>query len=317
MTTLKDLGEQGLLRRLAPFWAAPHPGVSVGVGDDGAVLALTGELVVTVDLLVEGVHFSPTTTPPHAVGWRACAANLSDLAAMGAAPLGLVVGLGLPTETTVAWVEDVYRGIVACNPVPIVGGDTCRAPHRTLSITALGQVGKGRAFLRSGCRVGDVLMVTGPFGGSRAGLAVLQDPDRYQNLPSWATEAVIRAHQYPVPRLDAVAPLQQLPQPVGAMDTSDGLADALVQMAQLSGVGLVVDLTQVPITSATRLVAQEQALAWALYGGEDFELLVSLPPASPVDYPLQLIGRVVAQHPGEVRDTQDHPITRMAAFTHF
>jgi len=201
--------------------------------------------------------------------------------------------------------------------VPIVGGDTCRARQAMLSITALGQVAPGRAFLRSSCQVGDILAVTGPFGGSRAGLAVLQHPQDYEQLAPEVRAAVIRAHQYPIPRLEAAARLQQLPRPVAAMDTSDGLADALVQMAQLSQVGLVVALDQIPITAATRAVAQDQALAWALYGGEDFELLVSLPAGAVVDYPLQIIGRVVGDHPGQVCDSQGQPLGRDQAFAHF
>ena len=137
--TIADLGEQGLLQRLQPFCA---PGV---VGDDGAVLQPSpGQaLVVTTDTLVEGVHFSATTTPPEAVGWRSAAANLSDLAAMGALPLGLTVALALPSTCSVAWLEGLYQGLAQCvgdYGTAIVGGDLCRAPHLVVSITALGEV---------------------------------------------------------------------------------------------------------------------------------------------------------------------------------
>ncbi|WP_218082056.1 thiamine-phosphate kinase [Anthocerotibacter panamensis] len=322
MATLRDCSEAGLLQILAPFFAAPDAGLVVGAGDDAAVLRGTGDLVVTMDLLLEGVHFSPQTTPAHAVGWRACAANLSDLAAMGATGVGLLVGLGLPPETQLSWVEGVYQGLTDCaRPwgVPIVGGDTCRSRQLGLSITALGRVAEGRAWLRSDCRPGDLLVVTGPLGGSRAGLEVLLDPERFVYHDPEHVRWAVQAHQYPQPRLDWVAPLQQLNTSIAAMDTSDGLADALVQMAQKSGVGMVVDLSQIPLTPAVRALGADKALDWALYGGEDFELLLSLPPPvlARIAHPgLQVIGQVIASS-ATVHDTAGHPIEREQAFAHF
>lgn len=132
---VNDIGEQGLLKKLQLFC----PGDIVG--DDGAVLSVNPQeqLVITTDVLVDGVHFSDRTTPPETVGWRAAAANLSDLAAMGATPIGITVGLSLPGELTVTWVEKLYQGLTNClrqYQTSIVGGDICRSPIITISITA-------------------------------------------------------------------------------------------------------------------------------------------------------------------------------------
>ena len=283
LETAADIGELGLIERLKPFCADV-------VGDDGALVSVAPEnkLVVTTDVLVEGVHFSDRTTPPHSVGWRAAAANLSDLAAMGAEALGITVGLGLPPETKWHWVEDLYRGMFDCLEQyggSIVGGDLCRSAQRMVSITALGQVRPGRAVYRRTARPGETVVVTGAHGLSRAGLALL--------LSEFADEGVvdaiarsrwIEAHQYPVPRFDAIAHLQNItlnlsPYPiVSGMDSSDGLANALLQMSGRSGVGVDLVRSRLPIPSAlAAFVGAEKALDWTLYGGEDFELVLCLP----------------------------------------
>ncbi len=147
--TVGQLGEQGLLKLVQQFCPADV------VGDDAAVLATNpGEsIVITTDVLVDNVHFSDRTTPPHSAGWRAMAANLSDLAAMGAQPLGMTIGLGLPPTTSVSWVEALYQGMSDCLQQfggAIVGGDIVRSPVRTIAITALGQVQPAQVITRSG-----------------------------------------------------------------------------------------------------------------------------------------------------------------------
>ncbi len=319
LSAISGLGELGLLKVLAPFITQFNEHWPLGVGDDGAILRVPGDVIVTMDLLFDGVHFSDQTTPAHSVGWRAACANLSDLAAMGATGVGLIVGLGLPATTPLAWVEALYQGIQDCaGTVPIVGGDTCRSKTRTVAITALGQVTPGRAFLRSQAHVGDLLVITGPVGGAQAGLTLLLNPEYYPEAPIQTRQQLIQRHQYPRPRLDWVGPLQKLTGPVGAMDTSDGLADALIQMAQASGVGMILDCSQIPLAAIN--LDPEQALAWALWGGEDFELLLSVPP-SQLDLIQALdptvIGQVVAQNPGHVWTTTGEAITRQQAFAHF
>ena len=173
---VRELGEQGLLRRLLAFCP---PEI---VGDDAAVLTVQSgrSLVVTTDVLVDGVHFSDRTTAPEDAGWRAAAANLSDLAAMGAMPLGITVGLAVPGDLTVDWVERMYAGLTQCLQsygTAIVGGDICRSSVTSISITALGEVDPDRIIRRATAQPGNAIVVTGYHGGSRAGLELLLHPE--------------------------------------------------------------------------------------------------------------------------------------------
>ncbi len=280
--TVADLGEQGLLKRLHHFCAADM------VGDDAAVFQCAADhsLVVTTDVLVDGVHFSDGmakpnvyTTSPEDVGWRAVAANLSDLAAMGATPLGITVGLSLPGMIPVTWVERLYQGLSEClqkYQTVLWGGDVTRSPLISVSITAIGQIKPDRVIRRRDAQVGDVILVTGEHGASRAGLELLLHRERQTELTSASCQKLIQAHQRPQPRLDVPPLLRTFP--VGGMDSSDGLADAIIQICRASGLGAIVELDSLPIPpELLQWVSFEQALKWTLYGGEDFELVLTLP----------------------------------------
>lgn len=279
---VRDIGEKGLLERLQRFCPTEI------VGDDAAVLAMQPgqSLVVTTDMLVDGVHFSDATTSPEDAGWRAAAANLSDLAAMGATPMGITVALGLPGDVAVSWVERLYHGMSEClqqHQTPIVGGDVCRSPVINIAITAFGMVEPRQVIRRNTARVGDAIVVTGAHGASRAGLELLLHPEIGQNLSQCDLNSLIQAHQRPKPRLDVLPILWEILAPqskiqVAGMDSSDGLADAVVQLCQMSGVGAKIERSQIPIPAVLEsLVSPEQALNWALYGGEDFELVLCMP----------------------------------------
>ncbi len=310
--TVAEIGEQGLLKRVQAFCP------SAIVGDDAAVLPIEpGKLlVVTSDVLVDDVHFSDRTTPPESAGWRAAAANLSDLAAMGATPLGITVGLGLPPETTVDWVDRLYQGITEClqqyqgtiasqASVGIVGGDLCRSPVRTVAITAFGQVDPNRIIRRSTAQSGDAILVTGFHGSSRAGLELLLNSDAGKSLNDVDRAALIHAHQRPLPRLDLHFPDGR----ISGMDSSDGLADAIVQICRMSGVGAEVDRAAIPIHPALRKwVSPDQALEWALYGGEDFELVLCLPQDAAQKMVLEIKGSVATSIAIVGRITSDSSI---------
>ncbi|MFN4279980.1 thiamine-phosphate kinase [Thermosynechococcus sp.] len=282
MRTLADCGELELIARLRPYC---HREL---IGDDAAVLSLppAEQLVVSTDVLVEGVHFSlgmsgmPATMTPVDVGWRSLAANLSDLAAMGALPLGATVGLAAPRNCPVATVEGIYQGMAACAQAygtGIIGGDTCRSSVLSLSITVLGSAPPEQIIYRDRAQVGDVIVVTGVHGASRAGLECLLHPQWASTVPEELRQAWIQAHQRPQPRLDLVQWLrQQMPPPrLAGMDSSDGLAAAVLQLCQASGVGAVLWAEQIPTVPYGD---RSQALNWALYGGEDFELVLCLAP---------------------------------------
>ncbi|HEY9880276.1 MAG TPA: thiamine-phosphate kinase [Leptolyngbyaceae cyanobacterium] len=282
--TVHNLGELGLLKRLQAFCPRDI------VGDDAAVLSLPPHqrLVVTTDVLVDGVHFSDRTTPPFDVGWRAAAANLSDLASMGATPLGITVGLSLPGETPVAWVEGLYQGMAACLKQfggEIYGGDLCRSKVVTVSITALGTAQPERVLYRHAARPGQAIVATGYHGLSRAGLEVLLHPDNWTNLPDPVCDAWIQAHRRPTPRFDVLPLLWQLGgrvknSSVAAMDSSDGLANAVMQLCRASGVGARVLASHLPLHPDLVIWAgKDRAVNWALYGGEDFELVLCMEPS--------------------------------------
>ncbi|MEM8780183.1 MAG: thiamine-phosphate kinase [Cyanobacteria bacterium P01_G01_bin.49] len=276
---VKELGEQGLLRRLQQFCP---PDI---IGDDGAILSLDPQqqLVVTTDVLVNGVHFSEATTPPDAVGWRAATANLSDLAAMGATPLGVTVGLSLPEDLSITWVEHLYWGMTQClqaYQTAIIGGDICRSKQITISITAFGQVYPHHIMRRSTAKPGDVIVMTGYHGMSRGGLELLLHPHLRSNLTQEMQQRLIAAHQYPKPRLDIIPILWDVMETdrVTGMDSSDGLADAILQISRMSKVGAKIEQSCLcSCASLSEWVSPEQALEWVLYGGEDFELVLCLP----------------------------------------
>ncbi len=280
--TVAEIGELGLLERL--FKYCPRQ----VVGDDAAVLDLPPgqRLVVTTDVLVEGVHFSDRTTGPGDVGWRAVAANLSDLAAMGATPLGITVGLSLPPTTPITWVEKLYGAMATCLEEwggAVLGGDLCRSPVVSLAITALGTAPANEIFYRSSAQPGQVILATGYHGLSRAGLALLLDSHPGQGVAASDRQRWLQAHQRPRPRLDVVAWIRQIGYggSIAAMDSSDGLANAILQICQASGVGACLDPDQLPLDPAlVEWVGLDRALDWCLYGGEDFELILCLPRAT-------------------------------------
>ncbi|NEP16165.1 MAG: thiamine-phosphate kinase [Leptolyngbya sp. SIO4C1] len=319
--TLAELGELGVLARLRPFCTG-------AIGDDAILQQLPADqaLVVTTDVLVDGVHFSDRTAPPHAVGWRAAAANLSDLAAMGAQPLGITVAAALPATTRWAWLEAVYQGMADCLTRyggEILGGDLAQSPVCSLAITALGVVTPAAAIYRHTAQPGWAVVTTGVHGAARAGLALLLDELEADEA---YRQAWIAAHQYPQPRLDAIARLPSLETPIAGMDSSDGLANAVTQLAQASCVGVELMRSRLPIPPGlVETVGPSQAETWTLYGGEDFELVLCLPAAPAADLVNQLggqsavIGQTTAAEGVWLVDAQGQhqPLQEKADFQHF
>ncbi|MDB9527086.1 thiamine-phosphate kinase [Oscillatoria sp. CS-180] len=278
--TVADIGELGLLKRLQHFCAKGS------LDNDAAVLPEADTAhVVTTDLLVEGVHFSDRTTAPEDVGWRAIAANLSDLAAMGAMPIGVTVGLSVPRTIAVDWIERVYQGMSACLSAyggEILGGDVVQSSQVMLAITAIGQVAPRRVIRRDRAQPGHVIVATGEHGASRAGLELLLHPQKGQQVPNQTKQSFIQAHQRPIPRLDWGHQMNTLPdsdfETIAGMDSSDGLANAVLYLCQASGVGARLVRSRLPLPPALAdWVGEQTALDWCLYGGEDFELVLCLP----------------------------------------
>lgn len=225
---------------------------------------------------------------------------------MGAKPLGITIGLSLPGAVAVSWVEELYRGMNEClnrYQTPVVGGDICRSQVISLAITAFGQVNPHRSILRSNARSGDAIVTTGLHGLARGGLELLTNPHLGDRLNARERNSLIEAHQRPLPRLDILPFLEWLPDQIsiGGMDSSDGLADAIEQICRCSGVGAKIEFGALEIPSAlVEITGAETAWDWMLYGGEDFELVLTMPLAVAKDLVKYLggeaaiIGRVTA-----------------------
>ncbi len=275
-----SIGEFELISR---YFArrAPHgteSGVILGIGDDAAVLALPPdtELVAAVDTIVAGRHF-PDATDAQSIGHRALAVNLSDLAAMGATPAWATLALTLPNADP-AWLERFSGGLLdlaEANGVVLVGGDTTRG-HLTVSVQILGHVPRGKALRRSGARDGDLLAVTGTLGDAGAGLAFVTHPPA--NAPRNAVQSLVERFSYPAPRVQFGLAARGIA--TAAMDLSDGLVGDLPKLAQASGLAAHVAVERLPLSAAMQAAApQSQALEWALAAGDDYELLVTVPPS--------------------------------------
>jgi len=279
-------GEFGFIDRLrATYAGAVGDGLATPLGDDAAVLDIPKgrQVVVTTDLLVEGIHFRREWSDAYSIGWKAAAANLSDIAAMGADPTFAFVSLALPPEETVESLERLYDGLSDClnrYGARLAGGDTNSAPQGlTINVTLLGIVPTGTALTRSGAKPGDILLVTGTLGDSAAGLALLEQgsikADNSHTL-------LVNAHRRPQPRIVAARAARATGQVRAAMDVSDGLAGDLPKLCAASGVGAQVLCDSLPLSDALLASAEylgKPALDFALFGGEDFELLLAVPPS--------------------------------------
>lgn len=259
-------GENDWLAWVASFVADTDPQVRIGPGDDAAVLkhdAARGDVVVATDTLVEGVHFTADAAPA-SIGWKAVAVNLSDIAAMGCFPTAVVMTIAAPTGTTRSALESLMQGArdaAAPHRVAIVGGDFSRSPAGLhVTVTALGETRDLEPVRRCGARPGDVLLVTGPLGGS-----------------------ILGRHLSFEPRVDHGLRLNRAHGAHAMIDISDGLSIDLCRMMTASNTGARLIVDQIPVAAAAEQLAAESgrtALEHALDDGEDFELLVALDEAS-------------------------------------
>ncbi|HXF36332.1 MAG TPA: thiamine-phosphate kinase [Actinomycetota bacterium] len=278
-------GEDRLVAAIARVLSGPGPEVRVGVGDDAAVLAPgRGDLLLTTDLLVEGVHFERSWTPPRDLGFKAIAVNVSDVAAMAGSPRYAVVGLGMPPDVDDAWALELLGGMrAACDEhaLWLVGGDLSRAERVVVSVAVVGEAPPGGAVTRTGARPGDRVVVTGWLGAAAGGLLLARGPGRGRALGTEAARVLLAALARPTPRVGEGRTLAR----AGAtamIDLSDGLALDLARLCRASGVGARVTLAAVPVAPALIELRDElgaDPLELALSGGEDYELLATLPPA--------------------------------------
>jgi thiamine-monophosphate kinase len=278
--SIKDLGEFPLIALLTAE-LEKGPGVLLGPGDDAAMVQspASGATLLTCDVSVEGVHFLPSADP-FDIGYKLMTANISDIAAMGGTPLYALITLVLPAATKVSWVDLLYNGIRSCAReygVSVVGGDVSGGSSIVVSATLMGSVDPNRALMRSAAKPGDVVMVSGKLGAAQVGLEIHSGK---VSASGPLAQAALCRHLRPVPRLDLAQSLAD----AGcrsANDISDGLASEAWEIAEASGVAICIDASLMPVHPSVSLVAgnSESALAYALYSGEEYELVFTIPPS--------------------------------------
>ncbi len=291
-TDLASLGEFGLIKHLAQHFDIKHSSTVKGVGDDAAVID-NGNLqtLVSTDLLLEGVHFDLSYVPLKHLGYKAVVVNLSDIYAMNGTPRQIVVSLGLSNRFSLEAIEELYQGmLLACNKynVDLVGGDTSSSRSGLIiNITVIGAAEKEELVYRSGAKEGDLLCVSGDLGGAYMGLQVLErekavfkeNPKLQPDLEG--KDYILERQLKPEARKDVIEQFKALGiRPTAMIDVSDGLASEILHICEQSGVGVDLYEEKIPLDSLTYDTAREFNLdptVCALSGGEDYELLFTIP----------------------------------------
>ena len=302
-------GERDLIAAIRARLPQPPSWLSVGIGDDAAVVEPPrGALeILTTDALVEGVHFDRRFSAPRDIGWKALAVNLSDIAAMGGTPRLALLSLGIPDTLPPHDVDALIDGfleVATKHHVTLAGGNITRSPGPLfVDVTVTGYARRRHILTRGGARAGDELYVTGDVGAAAAGLRWLREPAA---TPVAGIEACADRHRRPEPRVRIGALLGRNRAATACMDLSDGLADAVRQMATASGVGARIDADAVPIPQAARAcfaAAGLDPVTAAAAGGDDYELLLAVP--------RKRRGRLATV----IRQSAGVPITRIGVLT--
>jgi len=290
-TDVNELGEFGVIEHLTRNFALNHPSSIKGIGDDAAVIdAGEDALLISTDMLVEGIHFDAAYTPLKHLGYKSVVVNVSDIYAMNAIPTQVTYSIAISNRYSVEALDELYAGVLkACEVygVDLVGGDTTSCPKgMVISVTAIGRAKKDQIVYRSGAKPGDLICVTGYLGAAYLGLQILErvkqiyleHPDVQPELDNAAylIESILK----PEARKDAVQYFhKQNLKPTSMIDISDGLASELHHIAKQSNVGLYIEESNLPIHQETQLKAISfniDPLTCALHGGEDYELLFTV-----------------------------------------
>lgn len=289
--TITDLGEFGLIEKLTKNIKIKHSGTIKGVGDDAAVIYSEKQLIITTDLLVEGIHFDLMYTPMQHLGYKAVAVNLSDVYAMNAEPKQITVSIAVSGKMTLEMIEDLYSGIhLACERynVDLIGGDTTSSVTGLLiSITAIGEADNKDVVYRSGAKENDLICVSGDLGGAYMGLLLLEREKKvFESNPEMQPdfknrEYVLERQLKPEARKDIIKILKEMGiKPTAMIDISDGLSSEIMHICKNSDMGCKIFADRIPIDVETGNAADEfnlDATTCALNGGEDYELLFTVP----------------------------------------
>lgn len=334
---IRELGEFGFISQLAKQFGSLVPPGYMGIGDDCAIIPAgqSSDWVVTTDLLVENVHFLMNRISPRELGHKSLAVNLSDIAAMGAKPVGSFLSIGFPSHTELSVAEGImagYRELSVQTATPLLGGDTTSSPDGiVINVMVIGQCEKGAAKLRSTALPGDLICVTGYLGDSAGGLRVLLE----KLSPSEVNSALVTSHHNPKPHLEEGHFLSSCKGVHAMMDISDGIASDLLHMLKASQVSAEIELSSLPVSEKLReaaLLNGWDCTALATSGGEDYVLLCTIDPIRYTEIsekfqhlfstPLYSIGRIgnpVAEdsQPLLIWKEAGIPVTVPGGFTHF
>jgi len=291
-TSISELGEFGLIDRLTKNIQLKNESTIKGVGDDAAVLDFKNkQVVVSTDLLTEGVHFNLMYVPLKHLGYKAVVVNLSDIYAMNATPKQITVSIAISSKFSVEALDELYEGIyLACEKynVDLVGGDTTSSmTGLTICITAIGEADKDKIVQRAGAQPNDLLCVSGDLGGAYMGLQLLERENEVfkvnQNMQPelGGYDYILERQLKPEARVDVIAAFKKLGiQPTSMIDISDGLSSEIMHLCKNSGVGCSLFEDKIPMDNQTKKMAEElniNPIVSALNGGEDYELLFTLP----------------------------------------
>lgn len=305
MSTVAETGEFALIARLAKHLPAYRPDVMEGIGDDVAVVRLGNGrlLLLTCDIQVAGIHFKPEAITPYQLGRKVAAINLSDIGAAGGEPRHFLISLGLPPETEVENLEALYDGLRdECLPlgVDVAGGNISRLPTLAIDAFLTGEVSEEQLLLRKGAQPGDLVLVTGALGASRAGLELVLHPDLKEKVTGRAIDGALAAHLTPTPRVAAGRAIAAAGGASAMLDISDGLAADVGHLCDQSGTDVCLWAGAIPVATPVApiaAVAGGDPLVWALTGGEDYELCFTASPSA--------VDRLVAA----VREATGTPVT--------
>jgi thiamine-monophosphate kinase len=327
---LQQIGEFGLINRIRKWMTASDPALIQGIGDDVAVIeGGTKALLITTDILMEGIHFDKSWIDPFQLGKRALAVNLSDIASMGGAPKYFLISIGLPKNLPLSFVSSFYRGLKKeANQfrVELIGGDTSLAQKITINICLLGEGKKSDLLFRKGAKVGDDLFVSGTLGDAALGLKILQGKGKTKG-----TEGLIQKHLSPRPRVELGQAIAKHHLATAMIDVSDGLLIDTSHLLEESGVGARIWEDQIPLSSLYQKWIHSfsrDPFQFALSGGEDYELLFTAPSkmrkrissfTHSLKIPITRIGEILPQKEGLYiikKNGKDYSPSRLG-FEHF
>jgi thiamine-monophosphate kinase len=327
---LRGIGEFGLIHRIRKWTNSSDPALIQGIGDDVAVIEMGPKvLLVTTDILIEGIHFDLSWMDPYPLGRKSLAVNLSDIASMGGIPKYFLVSIGLPKNFPISFISSFYRGLkqeAKRFRVELIGGDTSLSQKMIINICLLGEGEKRDLLFRKGAKVGDDLFVSGRLGDAALGLKILQEKTKIKG-----SKRLVEKHLSPSPRVELGQAIAKFHLATAMIDVSDGLLIDTSHLLEESEVGARIWEDQIPLSRPYRKWVRsfsKDPFRFALSGGEDYELLFTTPStmrkkissiARSLKIPITRIGEILAKEEGLhmiSKDGEDYSPSRLG-FEHF